>query len=277
MMNACRMVIVVVMVLGMAPRSGWGQTSTDDHIIRMERMTDEPMEHPVTKHPFYQERTFHLLVGLAIAGAGFLAYRLVRRHWCQRGGPVGFVSEGVLVVDLVDSTHLATHYGDVVAMRARNILKERTLTAAEGRGLTFAEDTGDGYLMTFPSAEGAVQTAIALLKDLREQPPDLSPAPSLEVRAGISYGQILLDTRASRHGAAINKAFRLEGLSRESFTQLEGGGGLDELPDRNRIFVDEEAAQDLRSTEIPLRPVGFCRLKGFSGLQRVFEVPWQTT
>jgi class 3 adenylate cyclase len=243
-------------------------------LAQMSGMTGEPIEHPISRHPFYQESTFHVLAGLAAAGAGFIAYPLVRRHRRRRGGPVEYLSEGVLVVDLVDSTHLATHYGDVVAMRARNILKERTLAAAEGRGLTFTEDTGDGYLMTFPSAEGAVQTAIALLKDLREQPPDLSPGPSLEVRAGISYGQILLDTRASRHGAAINKAFRLEGLSRESFTQLEGGGGAYEIPDRNRIFLDEEAAQDLRSTEIPLRPVGFCRLKGFSGLQRVFEVPW---
>jgi class 3 adenylate cyclase len=255
--------IIVVLILALAPGTVLSQMAV-------------PMEHPVGKPAFYQEGTFHILLGVIAVVAVFFVYKLVKSRLRHRRGSATLVSEGVLVVDLVDSTYLATHYGDVVAMRARNLLKERTLAAAEGRGVTFAEDTGDGYLMTIPSAEGAVQTAIALLKDLREQPPDLSPVPSLEVRAGISYGQILLDTRASRHGAVINKAFRLEGLSRESFTQLEGGGG-NELPDRNRIFVDEEAAQDLRSTEIPLRPVGFCRLKGFSGLQRVFEVPWQTT
>jgi len=30
------------------------------------------------------------------------------------------------VVDLVDSTRLATHYGDGLAMRARTVLKDRT-------------------------------------------------------------------------------------------------------------------------------------------------------
>lgn len=255
--------ILAALILALAPGTALPQMSV-------------PMEHPAAKPAFYQEGTFHILLGVIAVVAVFFIYKLVKSRLCQRRASTTLVSEGVLVVDLVDSTHLATHYGDVVAMRARNILKERVLATAEGHGITFAEDTGDGYLMTFPSTEGAVQTAVALLKDLREQPPDLSPAPPLEVRAGISYGQILLDTRASRHGAVINKAFRIEGLSRESFTQLEAGVGTNELPDRNRIFLDEEAAQDLRSTGIPLRPIGFCRLKGFSGLQRVFEVPWQT-
>ncbi len=253
--------VFVALTFALAPAAGLAQTGV-------------PMEHPAAQPAFYEEGTFHILLGVIVAVVVFVAYKLVKAR--RRRASTTLVSEGVLVVDLVDSTHLATHYGDAVAMRARNLLKERTLAAAEGRGVTFAEDTGDGYLMTFPTAEGAVQTAVALLKDLREQPPDLPPAPPLEVRAGISYGQILLDTRASRHGAVINKAFRIEGLSRESFTQLEGEGE-NKIPDRNRIFLDEEAAQDLRSTEIPLRPVGFCRLKGFSGLQRVFEVPWQTT
>lgn len=255
---------IVALILALAPVAALAQTGI-------------PMEHPAAQPVFYEEGTFHILLGVIVAVGGFFAYKLAKSRLRRRRASTTLVSEGVLVVDLVDSTHVATHYGDVAAMRARNILKERTLAAAERRGVTFAEDTGDGYLMTFPSAEGAVQTAVALLRDLREQPPDLSPGPPLDVRAGISYGQILLDTRASRHGAVINKAFRIEGLSRESFTQLENGIGANELPDRNRIFLDEEAAQDLRSAEIPLRPVGLCRLKGFSGLQRVFEVPWQTT
>jgi len=129
--------------------------------------------------------------------------------------------------------------------------------------------------MTFPSVSGAVQTAVALLRDLRGRPSNLSPRPPLEARVGISYGQILLDTRASRHGAAINKAFRIEGLSRDSFAQLEGESELDKIPDRNRIFLDEEAAQEIRLVDVPLRPIGFCRLKGFSGLHRVIEVLWE--
>ncbi len=185
---------------------------------------------------------------------------------------MNFVSEAVLVVDLVNSTYLATHYGEGLAMRARNTLKDRTMEVAEAHGLIFAENTGDGYFMTFPSVLGAVRTAVELLNGLRDQPPDTSPGPPLEVRAGISYGEILLDDRGARHGTTINKAFRLEGLSPESFVQKEGGG---EVRDRNRILLSEEAEQELRLPKINLRSVGFCTLKGFNGLHRVFEMQWE--
>jgi hypothetical protein len=42
----------------------------------------------------------------------------------------------------------------------------------------------------------------------------------------------------------------------------------------SRLLVVVAAALELRSVGIPLDPVGFCRLKGFSGLHRVFEVFW---
>ena len=174
-------------------------------------------------------------------------------------------------MDLVKSTYLATHYGEGFAMRARNILNDRIMEAAEPHGLVFSENTGDGCFMTFPSVLGAVQTAVELLDGLRNRQPDMSPGPPLEVRAGISYGEILIDDRGARHGTTINKAFRLEALSNESLVQKESGS---EVRDRNRIFLDEEAVNELRLPEITLRSVGFCTLKGFSGLHRVFEMPW---
>ncbi len=140
--------------------------------------------------------------------------------------------------------------------------------------MAFVESTGDGCFMTFPSVANAVQVAITLLKELREKPPDLSPKQSLDVRAGISYGEILFDATGTRHGTTINRAFRLESLSPEGFARIEGGLERDAIPDRNRIFLDEEATQELQPGEIPLRFLGFCSLKGFSGLHQVYEVLW---
>ena len=56
--------------------------------------------------PIYRQPAFIVLVGLAVLGAGFVAYRLVP---ARRGRSVRAFSEAVLVVDLVESTHLATH------------------------------------------------------------------------------------------------------------------------------------------------------------------------
>jgi class 3 adenylate cyclase len=226
-----------------------------------------------TPPPFYREWTFHVLIGLIAATAGVLAHRAwSRRHW--RRPPAGVMQEAVLVVDLVASTQLATHHGGGLAMRARNALEERTLVAARRQGVAFVENTGDGCMMTFPSVAAAVRCAVALLRDLRDSTPELAPGPALDVRAGVAYGEILLDSRGGRHGAAINKAFRLMGVASDAFVTVEGEERLREIPDRNRIFLDEEAANEPGSGDVAPRQVGVCRLRGFTGFHRVYEVPW---
>jgi class 3 adenylate cyclase len=238
------------------------------HIPGMAMAGAEP-----TPPPFYREWTFHVLIGLIAATAGVFAHRTwSRRRW--RRPPAGVMQEAVLVVDLIASTQLATHHGGSLAMRARNALEERTLAAARRQGAAFVENTGDGCMMTFPSVAAAVQSAVALLRDLRDRPPDLAPGPPLDVRAGVTYGEILLDSRGGRHGAAINKAFRLMGVPSDAFVAVEGEERLKAVPDRNRIFLDEEAANEPGSEGVAPRQVGVCRLKGFTGFHRVYEMPW---
>jgi class 3 adenylate cyclase len=234
----------------------------------------QPMEHPTASLPFYRERTFLVATGVVLTATGVALYRVARSWRRRRRGPAGFVSEAVLVVDLVESTRLATHYGDGLAMQARNALRERALGAAESRRLTFAEHTGDGYLMTFASVVDAVRTAIALLEDLRDRPPDVSPGPSLAVRAGISYGEILLDKTGARHGAVINKAFRLEGLAPDDIDTRGDAGTSRAIPARDRILLDEDAAQELKTEGLRVHLLGLSPLKGFSGLHQVYAVHW---
>ena len=261
-----RMKLALIAVLGMLPL--WVLALTSG-------MAGEPVEHPIARHPFYQERSFHVLIGIVIVLAGFAAYRVARFYWHRKLDPHGFVSEAIFVVDLVGSTHLAAHYGDGLAMRARNSMNDRVLAAAQHHEPEYALNTGDGYLMTFSSVKRAVDTAIALLRDLRDRPPDLSPGPSVAVRVGISYGEVLLDAKGVRHGAAINKAFRIEGLSTENIVYVGEGGKLKQIPERNRIFLDENAAKEFWGSRSADCFVAFCKLKGFSGLHRVYQVPWE--
>jgi class 3 adenylate cyclase len=263
-----------LLLVALGPALGAGQPRDEGAMPRM-GMPGGPMEHPPASVPFYRERTFLVLAGVALAALGVVGYRVGRRRRRRRAAPAAFTSEAVLAVDLVESTRLATHHGDSVALRARNALRERALLAAEGHRLTFAEHTGDGYLMTFPAVMDAVGAAIALLEDLRDRPPDLGPGPPLAVRAGVSYGEILLDEAGARHGAAISRAFRLEGLRADDFVALAGDEPTPAIPDRDRIVLDEEAAQELRGRGLALYPLGFCSLKGFSGLHRVYAVAWQ--
>ena len=230
-------------------------------------------EAPATLRPIYSEWTFHVIVGVVAAVAGVLAHRAwSRRRWHR--APAGVVIEAVLVVDLVNSTWLATHHGEELAMRARNVLERRALAAASPQGVTVVENTGDGCMMTFSSVIAAAKAAAKLLRGLHDRPPDMTPGQPLEVRAAIAYGEILLDSRGARHGAAMNKAFRLMSVPGDAFVSVAGEECVTEIPDRNRILIDEDAANELESADVAIRQVGVCRLKGFSGFHRVYEMRW---
>lgn len=74
----------------------------------------------------YLDWLSHVLVGVVAAVLGVLAQRAgARRRW--RRAPAALLNEAVLAVCLVNSTELASHHGDGVAMRARNLLERRTL------------------------------------------------------------------------------------------------------------------------------------------------------
>ena len=222
----------------------------------------------------YLDWISHVLVGVVAAILGVFAQRAwARRRW--RRAPAGLVNEAVLAVDLVNSTRLAAHHGDGIAMQARNLLARRTLAAAKSQDVSFVESTGDGCMMTFASVGAAAKTAAKLLRGLEERPPNVAPAPPLEVRAGISYGEIFLDAYGARHGAAINKAFRLVAVSPEAFVAVDGEERVQPVPDRNRVLLDEDSVNELDNAPAALRQVGVCRLRGFSGFHRVFELEWR--
>lgn len=221
--------------------------------------------------PFYTEWTFHVLVGVVAATAGVLGHRAwARRRW--RLPPAGVLHEAVLALDLVNSTELASHYGDRSAMRARNFLEEASAAAGRSHGVTFVESTGDGSMMTFPSADAAMRAAQDVLQRLRTMPAELASGLPVEIRAAVAYGVILLDAHGQRHGSTINKAFRLMSVAPDAFVTVEGEQRTDDIPDRNRVFLDEASAKEL-PPPYAVRQVGVCRLKGFDGFHRVFDLP----
>jgi class 3 adenylate cyclase len=224
------------------------------------------MDHRI---PFYREGTFHVLLGALLIVGGFLGHRVLRARPRRRAGPAAFVSEAVLAVDLVDSTRLATHFGEAVALHARNLLDERIRWVTE-QARTFLETTGDGCLVTFPTVAPALASAVALVRDIGELPAEVTPTGGLAVRAGVTYGEVLLDARGVRHGAAINKAFRLLRVTSGDLVELKSESATPVLPARSRILVDEDAAQEDGSS-VRLRFVGFARLKGFTGLHALYE------
>ena len=103
--------IVLIAVIGLYAGADAAQTAAPD----------EPSHGALN---FFFEEISHVLVGAVAAVAGVLAHRAwSRRRW--RPAPAGAVIETVLVVDLVDSTQLATRHGDSLAMRAARAMAQR--------------------------------------------------------------------------------------------------------------------------------------------------------
>jgi class 3 adenylate cyclase len=251
---------------------GGGMTGMGNE--EMGRMMREVI--PPKEIPFYRETTFHVVMtAVLVLLILWLIKRWGDRRWSTSKAPGPFVNEAVLVVDLCESTKLAVTRGDAFAMGITNKMKECVRDVSESLGAGFFENTGDGYLITFPTGVSAVSAAIKILKNADAYNRETPEKEKIELRVGINYGEMVLDEKGQRHGVAINKAFRIEGLSRD---QQRLGDGLkpEGFPEKNRIFVSEEIIEEIKAVgEIQVRELGVFDLRGFTGLHRVYSVPWR--
>lgn len=227
--------------------------------------------------PFYQEKTFLIVVAAAfILIVAWMIKRRGIRPWGSFKKQGAFVNEAIFVVDLCESTKLAVTQGDVFAMRIKNKMKECVREVSESLGAKFFENIGDGYLITFPTGSDAVRAGVKILQNADDYNKDAPEKEKIELRIGVNYGELVLDEKGGRHGAAINKVFRIEGLKKEQQQSLEGGLKPEDFLVKNRIFVSEEIKEEIKDVrEIQIQPVGLFDLKGFTGLHRIYYIPWE--
>lgn len=70
---------------------------------------------------------------------------------------------------------------------------------------------GDAYLIVFDSAEGAVQCALNLQREIPIHDGDQPPARRIRFRVGITVADIIADG-SEVHGAGVNVAARLQSV-----------------------------------------------------------------
>jgi class 3 adenylate cyclase len=239
-----------------------------------ERMKDSS---PSREIPFYKEKTFVVIVtGILVLLIGWIIKQWRVRLWAPRRKYGALTNEAVLVVDLCESTKLAVTQGDSFAMRITNKMKECVREVSERFGARFFQSTGDGYLITFPTGTDAARAAIKILQNADDYNRTTSKKEKIELRVGISYGELVLDDERGRYGVAINKAFRIEGLKKEQRERLGGEVESGAFPDKNRILVSEELKEEITGVKgIEVESVGVFSLKGFTGLHRIFSIPWK--
>jgi hypothetical protein len=206
----------------------------------------QPMEHPTASPPFYRERTFLVVTGIAITATGVVVYR-VARSWRRRRPAPQLRERGGVVVDR--SIHrLATiaTAGDGRGCPARPVLviaRSRALHRHRNscpRPFRRSGPCGDRHR---PVEE----------LDRRGSPRPVAGA------AGIKLQQILLDAPGAP-GAVINKAF-----GSGSRDCRVGGGRSHELPAQSSSRQKPGKGARFPSSAASLKLLGPSSLRGSLG------------
>ncbi|VAX19011.1 hypothetical protein MNBD_NITROSPINAE04-600 [hydrothermal vent metagenome] len=183
------------------------------------------------------------------------------------------LTEAIMVVDIVSSTDIASKYGDNLAFQLSADLSEIIKPISEKEGVQFYKSTGDGFLMTFVNVEDAVKVASQTLARTIERNKNTDKKRQLDLRFAINVGETRVDVNGDRLGAAINMAFRVEGVKTDQAIPAPGGIKPGDIPQENRICITEQALQEIsESSDVNSRLLGFFELKGFTGLHRIFEI-----
>ena len=169
----------------------------------------------------------------------------------------GEMTVTIMFTDIVGSTELQERLGD---REARDLMRKHDdVIRSQTRDHSGIEvkATGDGFMLTFPSASRAVSAAIAMQRDLNTAE-FLRPDGAIAIKLGLSVGEPIREEQdlfgmsvvlASRIGAKANPGQIL--ASQIVYALLGSTRGFD--------FV----------------PAGEHKLKGGSGRQMLYEVNWR--
>ena len=161
----------------------------------------------------------------------------------------------ILFSDLEGSTSMTQPLGDEEAMRILRVhdqIVRREIEMQRGRVI---KHTGDGFMAAFPSASGAVRSAISILKSLQMHNQRIADRP-LRVRIGVSAGEPV-DDGEDLFGSTVQIARRVCDAA-----PVEG------------IWVTNVVARSLYRQGVRIRG---CRHHAFEGVRRsgsLYEVGW---
>jgi class 3 adenylate cyclase/AAA+ ATPase superfamily predicted ATPase len=185
------------------------------------------------------------------------------------------VNEAIMVVDICGhSSAIQKLGGDGIA----EIIGELDTIVRDTSGkynCQYIAGRGDGYLVTFPSADNAVSVAFAILEKMKERNQKIDEAKKIHIRFAINYGETIVSPSGERIGERVNETFRMESLRVEDQSNWDKGN--EKMPERDYILASERVYDELRNSEkMNFRLMGIFELRGLPGLHRVYELTLQT-
>jgi class 3 adenylate cyclase len=182
-------------------------------------------------------------------------------------------SEGIVVVDLVESTATNNRFGWYSVGRGMmRDLRQIISNIGSIYGLKCVKSTGDGYLMSFrvsASAEIAAVNAVMLAFDVmsfvRDRNSQLSEERAIHLRFAVHFGEVDV-LEYDREGPNVSYAFRIEKISPASLATAINAIPTEEFPSENYVLCSEQVAAILtkRSPKWRIKRIGLFKLRGFA-------------
>ncbi len=167
--------------------------------------------------------------------------------------------DGTLTIffsDIEGSTALNQELGDKSWLRILGAHDQIVRRCAGRNGGHVVKSQGDGFMIAFADAEGAIRSAIEIQRQLDSEPRRLRRRP-IRVRIGIHTGSAL-QKDGDLFGRSVALAARVA-------DQARGG----------EILVTSEAAQGVEAADLLFAEPREVELKGLSGSHELFAVVWR--
>ncbi len=165
------------------------------------------------------------------------------------------VNAALLVLDLVQSTHLVRQSGDTEFSNLIGKIYTIFQNGGTASDLMFLKCTGDGFLGVYQTVDSAFSIADAFLN--KQALPDIS------FRMALHWGKVKSGPHGDPLGVEVHQVFRMESLKEEN--RDAPARGASSLPAKNRLIISKEALTQLTAQQRTLfRPAGKFHMKGFS-------------
>jgi adenylate cyclase len=170
------------------------------------------------------------------------------------------VTLSTVFADISGSTRLYESLGDAVARELVSQCLELMISQIQLHDGTVIKTIGDEIMCTFPTADKAVESTMAMQEAVTEDLPAMNPRTpaSLTIRIGLHYGPAILEG-GDVFGDAVNVAARMAGLAK---------GG--------QIITTRETAETLAPLlASSTRHLDRIQVRGKAEEVDIFEVIWQ--
>jgi twitching motility protein PilT len=173
--------------------------------------------------------------------------------------------EAILVLEVVGMTDLLVSHGDETFRKFSERIESQLAGIVKGLKARAVERHLDGFLMTFPNVDWAVQAVRAIFARLSE----FNAMSEMEVafRGALHYGSTWVDPHSNRVGAAVHKAFRVCGAIASPDLWKTS-----RPKEKNVVVATEETKALLVPHQLSVTPLGAVPLKGFDGLHPLYEL-----